>query len=80
MQTSEQDIPQEAADALFAILVTRGSPKAAIAAALNAWPKAFHAPILDWKVNGPRPSTSDGFADMRQFAPHPAIILPLVKP
>jgi hypothetical protein len=36
---SDDQIPQEAADALFAVLVTRGSPKRAIAAAIEAWPQ-----------------------------------------
>lgn len=38
-----EHIPKEAADALFAVLVTRGSTRAAIAAALNAWPDSVHA-------------------------------------
>jgi hypothetical protein len=36
---SDDQIPQEAADALFAVLETRGSPKSAIAAAIEAWPE-----------------------------------------
>lgn len=49
MPVSEQHIPKEAADALFAVLVTRGSARAAIAAALNAWPEIHHSKYLEGK-------------------------------
>jgi hypothetical protein len=58
---SDDQIPQEAADALFAVLVTRGSPKRAIAAAIEAWPEKWEG----------QPSQTPHYFQT------PAIILPL---